>query len=190
MGQGQCARWCQLRLAGCLPARKGFSDCSNIYQLGSSSGAGCVRLSVLPLCLGRRLLLPTEINVCGLSFYNPFGCSSGSLQPLLVFIVQPWHEQAACSPSRCMTWVGRGIGGGLPPAGKPQGRLGKSHGEPWRGADLVGLGSSSRCGVEGIPTSSSGQFSAVSWFGRRGGFQWEPVLIRVFVLVAPGGAGG
>lgn len=53
----------------------------------------------------------------------------------------------------------------------------------------LGLGSSASCGAEGIPTSSSDQFSAVSWFGRRG-FQWEPVLIRVFILVAPGGAGG
>lgn len=138
VGHGQRARWCRLHLTGCLPSRKGFSDSSNIYQLGSSSGAGCVRLSVLPLCLGRRLLLPAEINVCGLPFYNPFGCSSGSLQPVLVFIVQPWHEQAARSPSLCVSWVGRGTGGGLPPAGKPQGGPGRSRGGRWWGAGWAG----------------------------------------------------
>lgn len=69
------------------------------------------------------------------------------------------------------------------------GRVGGRGGvQIWRTG--LGLESSSRRGAEGIPTSSSGRFSAVSWFGRRGGFQWEPALIRVFVLVAPGGAGG
>lgn len=90
---------CPVLLAGscwCLPAGKGFSDSSNTYQLGSSSGAGCVRLSVLLLCLGRRLLLPAEINVCGLPFITPLGaalevfsrwcwfssCSVGALEQL------------------------------------------------------------------------------------------------------------
>lgn len=96
VGSVQRAQCCRLGPAGCLPAGKGFSDSSNIYQLGSSSGAGCVRLSVLPLCLGRRLLLPAEINVCGLPFITPLGaalevfsrwcwfssCSLGALEQL------------------------------------------------------------------------------------------------------------
>lgn len=91
VGHGQCTQCCWLASAGCLLVRKGFSDSSNIYQLGSSSGAGFVCLSVLPLCLAHRLLLLLgSMSVAWL--YNPFGCRSGRLQSVvLVSIEQLWH---------------------------------------------------------------------------------------------------
>lgn len=90
-GHGQCTQYCWLASAGFLLVRKGFSDSSNIYQLGSSSGTGCVRLSVLPLCLGHRLSsLLGSMSVAWLC--NPFGCHSGRLQPaVLVSIEQLWR---------------------------------------------------------------------------------------------------